>query len=66
MENPDVDALLELVKGRYGGRLTDEQLEELRKSVAAASDRARSDEGGAFWTTGTSPRSCSGRSGGED
>ena len=40
MENPDADALLALLKGRYGGRLTDEQLEELRKSVEAASGRA--------------------------
>ena len=40
MENPDVDALLALLKGRYGGRLTDEQLEELSKSVEAASGRA--------------------------
>ena len=40
MENPDVDALLELLKGRYGDRLTAEQLEELSTAVAAASDRA--------------------------
>ena len=40
MENPDVDALLALLKGRYGGRLTNEQLEELRKAVEAASERA--------------------------
>ncbi len=40
MENPDADALLELLKRRYGGRLTAEQLEELRKSVEAASGRA--------------------------
>ena len=40
MENPDVDALLELLKGRYGDRLTAEQIEELRKAVAAASYRA--------------------------
>ena len=40
MENPDADALLELLKRRYGGRLTAEQLEELRKAVAAASERA--------------------------
>ena len=41
MGNSDVDALLALLKGRYGGRLTAEQLGELRKAVAAASDRAR-------------------------
>ena len=40
MSGTDVDALVEMLKGRYGGRLTDEQVEELRKSVAAASERA--------------------------
>ena len=41
MGNSDADALLELLKGRYGGRLTAEQIEELSTAVAAASDRAR-------------------------
>ena len=40
MENPDVDAQVEMLKGRYGDRLTAEQIEELRKAVAAASERA--------------------------
>ena len=40
MGNPDVDALVELLKGRYGGRLTDEQLDELREAVETASDHA--------------------------
>ena len=41
MGNSDVDALLALLKGRYGDRLTAEQLGELSTAVAAASDRAR-------------------------
>ena len=40
MSGTDIDALVEMLKGRYGGRLTDEQLEELRKAVEAASERA--------------------------
>ena len=40
MSKTDVDALVELLKGRYGNRLTDEQLEELRKAVEGAVDRA--------------------------
>ena len=41
MENSDVDALVEMLKGRYGDRLDDEQIEELRKAVEASSDHAR-------------------------
>ena len=41
MSETDVDALLELLKARYGARLNDEQLAELRKAVEAASDHAR-------------------------
>ena len=40
MNDSEVDALVELLKGRYGDRLTDEQLSELRKAVEAASERA--------------------------
>ena len=40
MNDSEVDALVELLKGRYGDRLTDEQLAELRKAVEAASERA--------------------------
>ena len=40
MSGTDIDALVELLKGRYGGRLTDEQLGELRKAVEAGSERA--------------------------
>ena len=41
MGNPEVDGLVEMLRGRYGGRLSDEQLAELGKEVEAASDRAR-------------------------
>ena len=40
MNDSDVDALVEMLKGRYGDRLTDEQLADLRKAVKAASERA--------------------------
>ena len=40
MSGTDVDALVEMLKGRYGGRLTDEQVGELREAVEAASERA--------------------------
>ena len=40
MSGTDIDALVEMLKGRYGGRLTDEQLGELRKAVEAGSERA--------------------------
>ncbi len=40
MSGTDVDALVEMLKGRYGDRLTDEQVGELREAVEAASERA--------------------------
>jgi hypothetical protein len=40
MDNQDADALFELVKGRYGDRLTPEQLDDIRKSVAEAAERS--------------------------
>ena len=41
MSETDVDALVEMLKGRYGDRLDDEQLAELRKAVEASSEHAR-------------------------
>ena len=41
MSDSDVDALVEMLKGRYGDRLDDEQLAELRKAVEASSEHAR-------------------------
>ena len=41
MGNAEVDGLVEMLKGRYGGRLSDEQVAELRTEVGRASERAR-------------------------
>lgn len=41
MNDSEVDALVELLKARYGDRLTDEQLAELRKAVEESTDHAR-------------------------
>ena len=39
--DPEADALFEIVRQRYGARLTPEQLEELRGVVAAQLEAAR-------------------------
>jgi hypothetical protein len=38
--NEDADALFDLLKGRYGDRLTPEQLEDLRETVGEITKRA--------------------------
>jgi len=40
MANEDADALFDLLKGRYGDRLTPEQLEDLRDTVGEITKRA--------------------------
>ena len=40
--DPEADALLEIVRLRYGDRLTPAQLDELRKIVAGQVEAARS------------------------
>ena len=40
MANEDADALFDLLKGRYGDRLTPEQLEDLRETVGEITKRA--------------------------
>jgi len=39
--DPEADALFEIVRQRYGDRLTPEQLDELRKIVGAQVEAAR-------------------------
>ena len=39
--NPEVVALFALVANRYGGRLTTEQLDEIRKMIEAQVEMAR-------------------------
>ena len=39
-ENSRADMLFEIVKAKYGDRLTDEQLEEVRSGVEGAEDLA--------------------------
>jgi hypothetical protein len=40
-QDPEADALFEIVRRRYGDRLTREQLDELRKVVQAQVEAAR-------------------------
>lgn len=40
-DNPRADMLFEIVKSRYGDRLTDDQLEEVRKSVNGVEELAQ-------------------------
>lgn len=40
-DNPTADMLFEIVKSRYGDRLTDEQLKEVRKGVDGVEDLAQ-------------------------
>ncbi len=39
--DPETDTLFEIVRQRYGGRLTNEQLDDLRKIVRGQVDAAR-------------------------
>ena len=40
-QDPEADALFEIVRQRYGARLTPEQLDEVRKIVQAQVEAAR-------------------------
>ena len=39
--DPEIDTAFEIVRQRYGGRLTPEQLEDLRKTVRGLVETAR-------------------------